>query len=67
MKNENYPKLIDTLAESIDEIKQLSFDALKDDLDKEKALYTINQESHRVKHIIETYFIQHDDGNRSNK
>ena len=43
-------------------IEDKSYKALKGDLDNENALYTINQKTHELLRVINTYFITCDKG-----
>ena len=53
--NENHDKFLHMAKIEVDAIEKLSFDALKDNVDFEDALYTINQKAHEMSKVLGLY------------
>jgi len=53
----DHSRLISKITEHLKSIEDKSYKALKGDLDNENALYTINQKTHELLRVINTYFI----------
>jgi len=61
--SKDHSRLISEITDQLKSIEVQSYKALKGDLDNENALYTINQKTHEVLRVINTYFITCDKDN----
>ena len=61
--SKDHSRLISEITDELKSIEVQSYEALKGDLDNENALYTINQKTHAILRVINTYFITCDKNN----
>ena len=61
--SKDHSRLISEITDHLKSIEDKSYQALKGNLDNENALYTINQKTHEILRVINTYFITCDKDN----